>query len=58
MELTIEQLQNEIMAKVVKYEFTDQVLILRELEDFCARQADDALKMAYDFAAMEDEQTD
>lgn len=41
-----------------KFDFADQVLILRELENFCGQQADEALKMEYDMAAMEDELTD
>lgn len=58
MEHTIEQIQNEIMSRVRNFGFTDQVLILRELENFCGQQADEALKMEYDMAAMEDELTD
>lgn len=58
MEQTIEQIQNEIMSRVRNFGFTDQVLILRELENFCGQQADEALKMEYDMAAMEDELTD
>lgn len=58
MEQTIEQIQNDIMNCMQKFDFADQVLILRELENFCGQQADEALKMEYDMAAMEDELTD
>ena len=54
MEHTIEQIQNDIMNRMQQFDFTDQVLILRELENFCRQQADEALKMEYDMAAMED----
>lgn len=54
MEQTIEQIQNDIMSRMQKFDFADQVLILRELENFCGQQADEALKMEYDMAAMED----
>lgn len=54
MEQTIEQIQNDIMNCMQKFDFADQVLILRELENFCGQQADEALKMEYDMAAMED----
>lgn len=54
MEHTIEQIQNDIMNCMQKFDFADQVLILRELENFCGQQADEALKMEYDMAAMED----
>lgn len=54
MEHTIEQIQNDIMNRMQKFDFADQVLILRELENFCGQQADEALKMEYDMAAMED----
>ena len=58
MEHTIEQIQNDIMNRMQKFDFADQVLILRELENFCGQQADEALKMEYDMAAMEDELID
>ncbi len=58
MEQAIEQIQNDIMNCMQKFDFADQVLILRELENFCGQQADEALKMEYDMAAMEDELTD
>lgn len=58
MEHTIEQIQNDIMNRMQQFDLTDQVLILRELENFCGQQADEALKMEYDMAAMEDELTD
>lgn len=58
MEQTIEQIQNDIMNRMQQFDFIDQVLILRELENFCGQQADEALKMEYDMAAMEDELTD
>ena len=58
MEQTIEQIQNDIMNRMQQFDFTDKVLILRELENFCGQQADEALKMEYDMAAMEDELTD
>ena len=58
MEHTIEQIQNDIMNRMQQFDFGDQVLILRELENFCGQQADEALKMEYDMAAMEDELTD
>lgn len=54
MEQTIEQIQNDIMNRMQQFDFADQVLILRELENFCGQQADEALKMEYDLAAMED----
>mgnify|MGYP000181612779 CR=1 FL=1 len=54
MEQAIEQIQNDIMNRMQKFDFADQVLILRELENFCGQQADEALKMEYDMAAMED----
>ena len=54
MEHTIEQIQNDIMNRMQQFDFTDKVLILRELENFCGQQADEALKMEYDMAAMED----
>lgn len=54
MEHTIEQIQNDIMNRMQKFDFADQVLILRELENFCGQQADETLKMEYDMAAMED----
>lgn len=54
MEQTIEQIQNDIMNRMQQFDFADQVLILRELENFCGQQADEALKMEYDMAAMED----
>ena len=52
------QNQNDIMNRMQQFDFGDQVLILRELENFCGQQADEALKMEYDMAAMEDELTD
>lgn len=58
MEQTIELIQNGIVKFIQEYDFADQVLILRELENFCGQQADEALKMEYDMAAMEDELTD
>lgn len=58
MEHTIEQIQNEIMNRMQQYDFCDRVTILRELENFCGEQADEAMKMEYDMAAMEDELTD
>ena len=58
MEHTIEQIQNEIMNRVQQFDFTDRVTILRELENFCGQQADEAMKMEYDMSAMEDELTE
>lgn len=58
MEHTIEQIQNDIMRRMQQFEFCDRVTILRELENFCGQQADEAMKMEYDMAAMEDELTD
>lgn len=58
MEHTIEQIQNDIMNRMQQFEFCDRVTILRELENFCGQQADEAMKMEYDMAAMEDELTD
>lgn len=58
MEHTIEQIQNEIMNRMQQYDFCDRVTILRELENFCGQQADEAMKMEYDLAAMEDELID
>ena len=58
MEHTIEQIQNDIMSRMQQYDFCDRVTILRELENFCGQQADEAMKMEYDMAAMEDELTD
>lgn len=58
MEHTIEQIQNDIMNRMQQYDFCDRVTILRELENFCGQQADEAMKMEYDMAAMEDELTD
>ena len=58
MEHTIEQIQNDIMNRMQQYDFCDRVTILRELENFCGQQADEAMKMEYDLAAMEDELTD
>ena len=58
MEKTIEQIQNDIMNCMQKFDFANQVLILRELENFCGQQADEAMKMEYDMAAMEDELID
>ena len=55
MEHTIEQIQNDIMNRMQQFDFGDRVTILRELENFCGQQADEALKMEYDMAAMEDE---
>ena len=54
MEHTIEQIQNDIMRRMQQFDFCDRVTILRELENFCGQQADEALKMEYDMAAMED----
>lgn len=58
MEHTIEQIQNDIMNRMQQYDFVDRVTILRELENFCGQQADEAMKMEYDMAAMEDELID
>lgn len=58
MEETIEKLQDRIMTQVSQYGYQDASLILRELENFCGQQADEALKMEYDMAAMEDELID
>ena len=58
MEHTIEQIQNDIMNRMQQFDFCDRVTILRELENFCGQQADEAMKMEYDLAAMEDELTD
>lgn len=58
MEHTIEQIQNDIMNRMQQYDFCDRVTILRELENFCGQQADEAMKMEYDMAAMEDELTE
>lgn len=58
MEHTIEQIQNDIMNRMQQFDFVDRVTILRELENFCGQQADEAMKMEYDMAAMEDELTD
>lgn len=58
MEHTIEQIQNDIVNRMQQFDFSDQVLIYRELENFCGQQADEALKMEYDLAAIEDELTD
>lgn len=58
MEHTIELIQNDIMNRMQQYDFCDRVTILRELENFCGQQADEAMKMEYDMAAMEDELTD
>lgn len=58
MEHTIEQIQNDIMNRMQQFDFCDRVTILRELENFCGQQADEALKMEYDMAAMEDELID
>ncbi len=58
MEHTIEQIQNDIMNRMQQYDFCDRVTILRELENFCGQQADEAMKMEYDMAAMEDELID
>lgn len=54
MEHTIEQIQNDIMSRMQQFDFGDRVTILRELESFCGQQADEALKLEYDLAAMED----
>lgn len=54
MEQTIEQLQNEIMNQVHRFGYQDASLILRELENFCSQQADEALKMEYQLADMEE----
>lgn len=53
MEQTIEQLQNEIMNRVRRFGYQDASLILRELENFCGQQADEAMKMEYELADME-----
>ena len=45
MEHTIEQIQNDIMNRMQQFDFGDRVTILRELENFCGQQADEALKM-------------
>ena len=58
MEQAIEQIQNDIMNRMQQFDFGDRVTILRELENFCGQQADEAMKMEYDMAAMEDELTD
>ena len=58
MEHTIEQMQKDIMNRMQQYDFGDRVTILRELENFCGQQADEAMKMEYDMAAMEDELID
>lgn len=58
MEHTIEQIQNDIMSRMQQFDFGDRVTILRELENFCGQQVDEAMKMEYDMAAMEDELTD
>lgn len=58
MEHTIEQIQNDIMNRMQQYDFCDRVTILRELENFCGQQADEAMKMEYDMTAMEDELID
>lgn len=55
MEHTIEQIQNDIMNRMQQFDFGDRVTILRELENFCGQQEDEAMKMEYDMAAMEDE---
>lgn len=44
MEQTIEEIKNYIMGKAMKYAFTDQVYIFREVENFCGQQADEAMK--------------
>lgn len=54
MEETIEKLQNEIISQVSQYGYQDASLILRELENFCGKQADEALRMEYQLSAMED----
>lgn len=48
MEHTIEQIQNDIMRRMQQFDFCDRVTILRELENFCGQQADEAMKMDYD----------
>lgn len=58
MEHTIEQIQNDIMNRMQQFDFGDRVTILRELENFCGQKADEAMKMEYDMAAMEDELID
>ena len=58
MEHTIEQIQNDIMNRMQQFDFGDRVTILRELENFCGQQVDEAMKMEYDMAAMEDELID
>lgn len=54
MEQTIERIQNGIVKLLQPYDYADQVLILRELENFCGQQADEIMKLEYDLAAMED----
>lgn len=54
MEETITTLQNEIMKQVNEFSYCDQAAIFRELEGFCSRQADEAMKIEYDLAAMEE----
>lgn len=54
MEHTIEQIQNDIMSRMQQFDFGDRVTILRELENFCGQQADEAMKMEYDLSEMED----
>lgn len=44
MEHTIEQIQNDIMNRMQQFDFGDRVTILRELENFCGQQADEAMK--------------
>lgn len=53
MEETIEKLQDKIMAQVSQYGYQDASMILRELETFCGKQADEYMKMEYQLADME-----
>lgn len=42
------------MKQVNEFSYCDQAAIFRELEGFCSRQADEAMKIEYDLAAMEE----
>lgn len=53
-EQTIERIQNGIVKLLSEYSFNDQAIIYRELENFCGQKADEALKLEYDMAAMEE----
>lgn len=55
MEETIEKLQDGIMSLVSQFGYQDASMILRELESFCGKQADEYLKMEYQLSAMEEE---